>query len=119
MLATMPWKSVGRPYKMNMLKPSVAAPPFIPTDTKFMIRIAPQKPVWALFMMRKTPGLSASRKKRMIASMSSRRQATISSMSIMTDLVRLAGSCEIALGNIRKPWFNYVFDIGITAVNLG
>jgi hypothetical protein len=103
---------------MKMLKPSVAAPPFIPTDTKFMIRIAPQKPVWALFMMRKTPGFSASRKKRMIASTSSRRQAMISSMSMTTDLVQSAFCCEIALGNLRKPWLDQVFDIGITAVNL-
>jgi hypothetical protein len=108
----------GGPYKMKMLKPRVAAPPLIPTDTRFMTKIAPQNPVWALFMMRKGPGFSASRKKRIMARTSSKRQATIRSISMTTDLIRSAWVCDIATGNLRNPWLDYVLDIWITAVDL-
>jgi len=69
-----------------MLKAIPAAFAPLPTATKFMSSMTAQKVVWKQFMMRKVPGLSASRRKRIMARMSINRTMKMKSRKTMTDL---------------------------------
>lgn len=76
----------GKAYKTKIPKPIPTALAPLPTATKSMSSTMAQKVVWKQFIVRKVPGLSASRRKRTMARMSIKRTITMNSMKTMTDL---------------------------------
>jgi hypothetical protein len=74
------------PYKTKTEKAMPTAFPPLAIATTSMINTPAQKPVCTEFMIKNVPGLSASRKKRMMARMSISRTMIIKSIKTTTTL---------------------------------